>query len=164
DVCSSDLSHFFTLWHNALTSVQNPNDHIRDNAAFNARVGVNLSEKTFLDSLDINVGALASFDRLRDVYDWRTPKGVLLGAYLAYGSFFIQDEFYFGEAQSIGYGDAFYNSKRYNRVDLGWNALKNKNLEASLLATFHFLPGSMSNQQVINLRYNFGGNVPLKKK
>lgn len=157
------FSHFFTLWHNALTSVHNPDDHIQDNAAFNARVGVNLSEMIFLDSLDINVGGLMSFDRLRDVYDWRTPKGLLLGAHLAYRSFFIQDEFYIGEAQSIGFGDAFYNSKRYNRLDLGWNALKSKGLEASLLVSFHFIPGSMSNQQVINLRYNFGGNLPLKR-
>ena len=158
------FSHFFTLWHNALTSVQNPDDHIQDNAALVARVGVDLSEKTFLDSLDINVGGLMSFDRLRNIYDWRTPKGVLLGTHLAYKSFFIQDEFYIGEAQRIGYGDAFYNSKHYNRLDLGWSALRYKHLEASLLVSFHFIPGSMSNQQVINLRYNIGGNVPLKKK
>jgi hypothetical protein len=158
------FSHFFTLWHNALPSVENPDDHIQDNAALVAKLGVDLSEKTFLDSLDINVGGLMSFDRLRNIYDWRTPQGVLLGTYLAFKSFFIQDEFYIGEPQRIGYGDVFYNSKRYNRLDLGWRALKNKYLEASLLVSFHFIPGSMSNQQVINLRYNIGGSVPLKRK
>jgi hypothetical protein len=158
------FSHFFTLWHNALPSVQNPDEHIQDNAAFIAKVGADLSKDTFLDSLDLNIGGLMSFDRLRNIYDWRSPKGILLGAYLAYRSFFVHDELYIGEAQQIGYGDAFYNSKRYNRLDLGWRALKNKYLEASLSISLHFTPKGMSNQQMINLRYNLGGNVPLKRK
>lgn len=158
------FSHFFTLWHNALPSVQNPDEHIQDNAAFIAKVGADLSKDTFLDSLDLNIGGLMSFDRLRNIYDWRSPKGILLGAYLAYRSFFVHDELYIGEAQQIGYGDVFYNSKRYNRLDLGWRALKNKYLEASLSISLHFTPKGMSNQQMINLRYNLGGNVPLKRK
>lgn len=157
------FSHFFTLWHNALTSLENSNEHIRDNAAFAAKLAMNLSENTFLDSLDVHIGGLLSLDRLRTVYDWRAPKGVLLGAHLGYRSFFIQDEWYIGEAQNIGYGDAFYQFKRYNRLDLGWKALKNKHLEASLLVSLHFVPGAMSNQQKISLRYNIGGSIPLKR-
>jgi hypothetical protein len=158
------FSHFFTLWHNALTSTENVNEHIQDNAAFVVRIGIDLSKNTFLDSLDVNVGGLMSLDRLRSIYDWRTPKGILLGSYMAYRSFFIKDELYVGEAQYIGYGDAFYHSEFYNRLDLGWKFFKYRYLDASLMASFHFTPGAVSNQQVINLRYNLGGTIPFKRK
>lgn len=158
------FSYFFTLWHNALTSKEDPNEHIQDNAAFVAHVGIDLSKRTFLDSLDVHLGGLVSLDRLRSVYDWRAPKGALLGVYLGYHSFFLKDEWYLGQAQYIGYGDAFYQFKHYNRLDLGWNAFKNRYLEAGLLVSFHFVPGVVSNQQQISLRYNVGGRVPLKRK
>lgn len=157
------LSHFFTLWHNALTSNKELHEHIQDNAAFALRLGRDFSEKTFLDSLDINIGGLISLDRLRNVYDWRSPKGFLFSTYMRYKSFFLHDEFYIGEKQSIGYGSEFFNSKRYNRLDFGWQAFSIKNLQASLLLSFHFTPGVMSNQQLLSLRYNLGGSIPLKR-
>lgn len=157
------FSHFFTLWHNALPAVQNSNDHIQDNAAFMAKVGVDLSEGTFLGSLDLNIGGLMSFDRLRNVYDWRSPKGIVASIYLDYRSFFLYNEFYIGEEQFIGHGDPFYDSKRYDRLDIGWNAFKTRHLDASISLSLHFTPQAMSNQQMINLRYNLGGNVPLRR-
>ena len=156
------FSHYFTLWHNALTSLDNVNEHVQDNAAFSAKITLDLSEKTFLDSLDLYAGGLLSLDRLRTVYDWRAPKGVLFGAFLGYHSFFIQDEWYIGDAQSIGYGDPFFKFKSYNRLDLGWNALKNRFVEASLLLSLHFVPGALSGQQKISLRYNIGRSIPIK--
>ncbi len=157
------ISHFFTLWHNALTSNDNAIENIQDNAAFAVKVGIDLSKQTFLDSLDVNFGGLVSLDRLRNVYDWRAPKGVTLGTYMGYRSFFIRDELYIGEKQHIGYGDAFYNSTFYSRLDLGWKFFKCKYLDASLMASFHFIPEVVTNQQVINLRYNLGGVFPLKR-
>ena len=157
------LAHFFTLWHNALTSIKKLDEHIQDNAAFALRIGKDFSDNTFLDSLDVNIGGLISLDRLRNVYDWRSPKGLLFSTYMSYKSFFLHDEFYIGEKQSIGYGSEFFNSKHYNRLDFGWQAFSIKNLQASLLLSLHFTPGAISNQQLLSLRYNLGGAIPLRK-
>lgn len=155
------VSHHFTLWHNALTSVENADEHIRDNGAFTASIGYDASRLTFLDSLDVQLGGLISMDRLRNVYKWRTPKGVLLGAYLAYQAFFIKETWYIGDSQEIGFGDPFYQFKNYNRLDLGWKAFQSKNLEASVGTSFHFAKGAMLNQQQLSLRYSIGGNIPI---
>ncbi len=155
-------SHDIILWHNSLPKNAASDVHIRDNLAAILRLGMDISSPPLVDSLTFSVGGMISFDRMRGVYDWRSPKGTLLEAYAGYKSFFVQDVFYMGEAQYIGIGDSFYASERYNRLDLGWTPFRYKRIEGKLVVSLHFTPGAFDNQQAFKLRYNIGGNYKTR--
>lgn len=152
------IKHFATLWHNAgpMVDEPDPNDHIRDNGAASVHFGADLSRLGWLDSIDVNVGGIINYDRLRNVYEWRFPKGIISEIYLEQSKFFVRNTFYTGQALSIPYGDVFYTSKQYNRLDIGWIPLRYKNLEGRFIAGFHFSEGVVDNQQQFLLRYTFG--------
>jgi len=155
------VKHFAALWHNAgvMADQSDPDDHIRDNGAASLHLGIDLSDKNWLDSINVNVGGIINYDRLRNVYDWQTPKGFISELYVEHSRFFVRNTFYTGQSLSIPYGDVFYTSKQYNRLDVGWVPLRNKNLEGRFTAGFHFSEGVMDNQQQFILRYNIGKSL-----
>lgn len=154
------FAHHVMLWHNAGPKVKVAGDQVRDNGAAMARIGINLSEQTFLDSLDINMGGIIGYDRLRGSYGWRTATGFITGLHAAYRNFFIDNTFFAGEPLDIPYGDRFYTAERYDRLELGWTPLRYKGLEGKFIASFHFTPGAVDNQQQFLLRYHIGGHYP----
>ena len=151
------ISHQVTLWHNAGTQSGGEQLPLHDNGAALVKVGLDLSSSlSFPDSLDISAGGLIALDRLRGVYDWRTPKGLIVDLYAEYRKFFIANSFYAGESLPIVYGDRFYTATRYNRIDLGWKPLQYKGLEGQFTLSFHLTPGAVDNQQQFSLRYQIG--------
>ncbi|WP_316794317.1 hypothetical protein [Pedobacter frigoris] len=158
------ISHYAMMLHNAGPAIDIPGDHIQDNGAAAVKVGVDLSGRTFLDSLTINTGGLMSFERVRSIGGWRTPKGLLLEAQLEYRRFGITNSFYTGEAHNITYGDQFYTAKTYNRTDLTWRPRIYKGIEGQFTLSFHFLEGVIDSQQAFGIRYNITGSKSLKGK
>ena len=143
-----------TLYHNALTNVGNPDDHIQDNAVAVVRLGIDLSNQTSLDSMTIDVGGVLGVDRLRTIYD-RTSKAFISNIHLGYRHFFLHNTLYIGEAINVPNGDSYYHRDKYNRVDLGWYPFKNKNIDGKFTASFHLYKGGIDNQQAFTLRYRF---------
>lgn len=163
------LGHFFlnhqaTLWHNALSSNPAIEQHIQDNLALLLRVGWASKPAGFIDSLRVSMGGLFSADRLRHVYDWRSPRGVIAHLYAAHRMFFVENELYVGDPQIIPNGISFFAEKFYHRVDVGWVPLKGKRIDGSLTLRFHFTPKGMDNQQVLSLRYFIGGDLPVQAR
>jgi len=144
------------LYHNALSSNDDIDEHIQDNAVVLLRIGTDLSRRTFLDSLTIDAGMAVGFDRVRSEYDFRTAKGFLSNIHLGYRQFFLSNTLYLGEALNLPNGDSFYHRDTYNRLDLGWMPFRKGNLEGRFTASFHFAPDQVSNQQAFTLRYRFG--------
>ena len=107
------ISHYAMMLHNAGPAVSIEGDHIEDNGALAVKVGLDLSKKTFLDSLTINAGGLMSFERVRTIGGWQTPKGLLLEFHAEYRRFGIINSYYNGEGHNIRFGDRFYTSKVY---------------------------------------------------
>lgn len=147
-----------TLYHNALTSVDNPDEHIQDNAVFTAKVGLDFSEKTILDSLTIDAGAVYGFDRVRTEYE-DSGVGLISNVHIGYKKFHLQNTLYLGKALNIPNGDPFYHRDKYNRLDLGWSPFKTDKIEGKFIASFHFREGGMDNQQAFTIRYNFGQSL-----
>lgn len=143
-----------TLYHNALTNTNNPDEHIQDNAVLVLRLGLDFSENTLLDSLTIDAGTVLGFDRVRTEYS-SNSKAFISNIHLTYKKFFIHNTLYLGEAINLPYGDSFYHRERYNRLDLGWVPFKGKNIDGKFTASFHFREGGMDNQQAFTLRYRF---------
>jgi hypothetical protein len=159
------LSHYAFVYHNAGAAIPIPNDYLQDNGGVMAEIGVNLSQRTALDSLTISAGVMASIERTRAISSKiNTPKGFISNIYAAYKKWSIQNTFYSGQGHHIIYGDPFYNSKTYNRIDLGWAPIKSKNLEGKFVFSYHFLDGIIDNQQAFFLRYNLNGAKDLKKR
>ena len=144
------------LYHNALTSNPEIEEHIQDNGIVIVRAGVDLSHTTFLDTLTADAGVAFGFDRVRTEYDLRTARGFIANVHLGYRSFFLHNTLYLGEAQNLPNGDSFYHRDTYNRLDLGWTPFKKGNVDGKVTASFHFAPDQVSNQQAFTLRYRFG--------
>lgn len=147
------------LYHNALTSNAEIEDHIQDNGIVLLRAGADWSRKTFLDSLTIDAGMAIGFDRVRTEYDLRVARGFISNIYLGYKQFFLGNTLYLGDAQNLPNGDSFYQRETYNRLDLGWTPFRKGNLEGKFTASFHFAPDQVSNQQAFTLRYRFGKSL-----
>src|SRR5215217_996853 len=156
-------SHYAMMLHNAGPAIPIPNDHLEDNGAVAVKVGLDLSKKTFLDSLTINTGGLLSLERVRSVSSWKTPKGLLFELQAEYHRFGITNSFYTGQRHHIDYGDQFYTAKTYNRTDLTWRPRIYKGIEGQFTLSFHFLEGVIDSQQAFGIRYNIFASKSLKK-
>lgn len=156
------FEHQIMLWHYALSQNSSADQHIRDNLGFRAVIGYQRRSEGFIDSLNLSAGVLLSLDRLRTIYDWRTPKGGVFALYAKHRSVFIDDELYLGQAQDLPNGTSFYNEKVYNKLDLGWSPIRHARFSGALILRLHFTPAGMDNQQLLSLRYRIGGQLPLR--
>lgn len=155
--------HYAMMFHNAGPGINIPGDHIQDNGAAALKLGLDLSDRTFLDTLTLKLGGVMSFERTRSVTGWQTPRGYLLELHAGYKRFAITNSFYHGEGHRLIYGDQFYTAKTYNRADLIYTPIKFKNIEGQFVFSFHFLEGVMDNQQAFSLKYNISGSRSLKQ-
>lgn len=153
------LAHSGLLYHNALTSNDEIEEHIQDNAVITAKAGLDFSHKTVFDSLTVDAGAVIGFDRTRTVYEMRTAKGFITTQHIGYKQFFITNTLYRGQPQNLPNGDPFYRRSNYDRLDLGWVPFRAKAIEGKLVASFHFSEGNIDNQQAFTLRYTFGQRI-----
>lgn len=150
------------MYHNALTSNDNLDEHIQDNAVLMARIGLDLTEKTNLDSISMDIGGAVGFDRLRTIYE-NNMAGLVANIFVGYKKFYVSNTFYKGDALNLPNGDPFYKRDSYNRLDLGWIPFKSKNIDGKFTASFHFTDSGMDNQQAFTLRYRFAESFWKKK-
>lgn len=155
------FDNYFVLYHYAGPAEPIPDDHIRDNAGLMLRLGIDLSKKTFFDSLSLNVSWLGSFDRLRNVYDWQTPSGFQYGFFIQKKNFYCNTFLYTGEGQSIAYGDSFYKAPVYGRADFGYEFIKQKAVQIRFVFSLHYIEEKLDNQQLLTV---FISTDNLRKK
>lgn len=154
------ISHYFLLMHDAGAEVLLPNDHITDNGGGEIRLGLDFSHKTVFDSLTVEAGGLFSLERSRGVDGFRTPKGFIFKAFLSYHKFALYEEFYKGEGSNIIYGDSYFSKPTYNRIDLIYTPFLFDRIKGQFIASFHFSPGYLNdNQQVFRVSYDLGRKV-----
>jgi hypothetical protein len=161
------FAHYAYMFHNAGPGIPIPGDNVQDNGAAIAKLGLDLSGRSFLDSLTIDGGGMMSFERTRNVTGWVLPTGLIFSLRAGYKRFGIADTFYAGEGHTLIYGDPFYTAKTYNRLDLSWTPILSRNIEGKFVFSFHFMEGVVDNQQAFLLRYRisgFGGPGPALRR
>jgi hypothetical protein len=159
------VSHYFMLEHDAGAAVAVPNDNIRDNGAGQIRLGLDFSHKTILDSLSVEAGGMMSLERVRGLDGFQKPAGFVANAYLSYGRFALFDEFYKGHGHEITYGDAFYEKKTYNRLDIIWTPFLYNRIKGQFILSLHQVPGFRgSNQEAFRVTVDLGRRTLLKFK
>ena len=156
------ISHYFLLLHDA-GSASDANA-ITDNGGAQLKLGVDLSHRTFLDSLSIEAGGMTSIERTRGVTGLRLPKGFIATAYLSWHWIALYDEFYSGQGSTIYYGDAFYEKKFYNRLDFMFTAFSASRLKGQFIFSVHRTPGFTSNQEAFRVTYDLGRRVIARFK
>ena len=157
------ISHFAFMMHDAGAAILLPDDHITDNGGAEVKMGLDFTKKQqLLDSLSFEAGVLVSFQRERGVDGFATPKGFVANAFGSFGRFAIFDEFYAGQGSYIGFGDAFYEKKFYNRLDLIFNSFAAKGLKGQFVLSIHHTPGFTSNQEAFRVAYELGRKTIAK--
>ncbi|MGZ3871691.1 MAG: hypothetical protein ACXVJD_02170 [Mucilaginibacter sp.] len=159
------ISHYFLLMHDAGAEILLPDDHIGDNGGAQIRLGLDFSHKqTTFDSLAFEAGGMMSFQRERGLDGFKTPRGFVASAYLGYHRFAAFDEFYAGQGSTMTYGDAFYQKKFYNRLDLMFTPFLFDHIKGQFIFSIHRTPGFTSNQEAFRITYDLGRKVIARFK
>ena len=156
------LQHFNYMFHYAKDLDPVVENFINDNALMLTSVGVNLSELTFFDQLDINAGWLAGIERSRaEDAGWISNNGFLMEMHLAYKRIGIFNTLYLGEGQmkfyadhsnKLYWGDPIYRAGNYNRSDFYVNFIKTNKVKLNLTYSLHFAEGNMYHEQLLKLQ------------
>ncbi len=144
------FENYFYMYHFADAGIRDSLFHIRDNGGGVFLFGIDLSEKIYSK---IAVGTAFSYDRYRpDPYVF---KG---GAYgrlnVEYSRYLLRVTQYYGESLSLAYGNKFYTSKVYTRIDAEFNLIKHKNVQLKFQFATHCFPEGYDFSQKVILRFN----------
>jgi hypothetical protein len=156
--------HDLLLVHLAGPAVDIPGDHIRDQGGVYARIGLNLSSKSFFDSLSISTGYAMSYDRLRNVYDLKLYNGSLSEIVLEYRNFGVKNTLYFGNGQAPGIGEAVYEASFYNRTDLYWIVFKAVGVDARIEFSFHLIEDVLDFSQKFTVYAKLDGKKKIMRQ
>lgn len=151
----------FIMMHFAGPAIRIPNDHIRDNGGLVAVAGMNLSHKTFLDSLEVSSGIAFSYDRLRNVYNFRFPIGSFSEINLLYKFVGIKSTFYFGQGQIQMVGDGLYQASFYNRTDMYLKFFKRGRVNGKVQFSLHFIEHVLDVSQSFTIYADLSGRKPV---
>lgn len=135
------------MYHYAHTAISHEDEHIRDNGVVVVTLGLNAADHTFLDSLKLSLSGIKSFERERNVTDWRTPNGLILDFTIEYKGFGVSNTYYYGQGHWLDWGDPFYRLNRYNRTDIYYRLLRFKKVTGSFTYSLHYAEGGISHQQ-----------------
>jgi hypothetical protein len=155
--------HDFIMYHYAGPAIPVPGDHIRDNGGLTANIGADLSAVLKIDSLVFSSGLALSYDRIRNRYGFIFPAGWLSSIKIMHKGAGINGLYYYGESQVLLYGDGFYKSDNYGRLDLFYESNKQRSISGKLQFSFHFLPGKINSSQSFTIYINLEGRRNILK-
>ena len=156
------LTHHFVVGHFAGPRIPIPGYHLRDNGGFDVNLGVNLSEKVFLDTLLFSAGALVSLDRTRSVYDVQMPAGFVGRFTVMHKSMGLSGLLYAGEGHTFLYGDPFYRLQRYGRLGIFFAPFRSGAVTMKIDCALHFVQGKLDHSQLILISMRLDGSRPFR--
>lgn len=128
------------MYHNAQSYYPFDSIPLQDNGIMSLVFGTDLSEITLFDNLMISAGYLASYNRFRpDPLQW--GRGVIANLDLGYNIFGIKGVYYYGTPIEFKYGDPFYASGNYGRLDLFMDPFQHKNVKVRMDWSLHIVAG-----------------------
>lgn len=151
--------------HFAKTLHPDPSQHVVDNFLVNPYIGVDLSNKSVLDSLCVKAGALVTIERNREFSEWKTPAGFWLDAVFEWKWLGLRNSFYKGgklfplynQFGSLLYqGEAYYQSDFYNRTDVYAKLLNNRFMQLQAQLNFNLARNNFMFYQRIILDIHIG--------
>lgn len=153
------IEDYFLLYHYALTSNDELDEHITDNMSYAAYLGYDFAPLTGLQKAWLKLGVLGS-----GIQDRGTDNGYIRGNSFSgqlYGEgkrFALRSTFSFGDNHQIMTGDPYYAQDSYVRTDVIWKFLQHKNIQGHFNLSFHVVDGTVDQQQQLSLLYSFGNS------
>ena len=148
---------FFYMFHYAGSLNRAIPEPVQDNGLILTSLGIDLTEKTMFEKLDVNIGWSVGLDRDRGSADgWITPHGFLSEIRAEYKNIGIFNTLYVGQGQQSLYkqhqnrlywGDPTYRVSKYNRADVYVNFVKNPVVSVKLIYSLHFMENKMFHEQ-----------------
>jgi len=156
------VEHFGHMYHFAGMMYPIVNEAYHDNFLFKTSAGVNLSDKTYFHTLEINAGWVAGFERARaDNTGWIKMHGFLTEARIEYKGIGLFNTYYNGDGlmkffgdhgSDLYWGDPVYRANKYNRTDLYLSFYKNSYIDMELTYSLHFLESNMYHEQMLKIK------------
>jgi hypothetical protein len=145
--------------------------HIVDNGMARLCAGFSLPANAWLDSLNINAGALASYSRERSVDEkYRASTGFIGEITLEKFGLGVKNTLYVGEnqmplypkygMQHLYWGDPFYQNKFYNRTDIYVQFFDTDRVQARFTWALHAAEKILSHQQRFTLSVRLDSAQP----
>ena len=153
------FDYFAYMFHHAGNAGSNKN--IRDNGGSAVYAGVNLSSiLSFMQLFKFDIGGMGSYDRLRPgPIDFSGGISARVNAHFKrYGFDFTG---YWGDELNLAYGDKFYSSGNYARIDLFFVPFKSKYIESRFNWGIHRIAGETNSSQQLFIIVNIEGFKPL---
>ncbi len=149
------LNPLFLMYHNARS--YNPNDtiHLQDNGIFALLAAYEMKDDQSAYSLNLSAGIVSSYNRFRPA-DFIWGRGLLSNINFRYTVFGISGVYYFGTPIDFIYGDPFYRSGNYGRIDFFIDPFKNQNIDSKIAWNLHYIPGEgihHSQQLLISVKF-----------
>ena len=149
------LQATFLMYHNARSYSILDSVPLQDNGILSSLIGYELGDKQDPFSLSISSGIISSYNRFRPQdFDWR--RGMISNIKMRYTFFGLNGVYYYGNPIVFEYGDPFYRSGNYGRVDFYIDPFKNPNIESKIAWNLHFVPGEgMHHSQQVLISVTF---------
>ena len=160
------LRDYTFMYHFAGTMDPAYSEALHDNVISMTSFGVDLSEKTFFDKLDVNVGWAVTTERARsESTGWLKHNGFISEATIQYkwlgvfNSFYAGDShmaFYSDHSSELYWGDPFYRANKYNRTDIYIDFMHSDIASLKLIYSLHACENTVYHQQSLRLSVNIG--------
>ncbi len=154
------LSHFFLnpsilMYHEARSYQRSDAHPIRDNGVMSMMAGYGVDNNKEPLSVKLSAGYILSYDRLRPAeLEW--GRGWIAHVDFRYTIFGFKGVYYFGTPVVFEYGDPFYQSGNYGRMDIFADPFRKENIDSKIGWNIHFVPGEgvhHSQQLIMRVRF-----------
>jgi hypothetical protein len=151
------------MTHFAGPAIPIPNDHIRDNGGLYSGLGLDFSRNSIFDSLTVSTGLCFSYNRIRNVYDFRFFFGSLTYIIAEFKGFGIKITTYFGDGQNQITGDGLYSAPIYNRFDFYWRIFRKNLIQGKVEFSLHLIENVLDTSQSFTIYAALGGKKSLNE-
>jgi len=155
--------HFAYLLHFAGMMEPEIPESLHDNGLLLYSLGIDLSTKTNFETLEANAGWSIGLERDRDIGAWHYPHGFYSELKAEYGGLELYNTFYKGQSQQVFcndhgsdlyWGDPFYRTNAYDRIDLSAWFYKSAVVNIKLTISLHFTEQTMYHQQLFTASFD----------
>jgi hypothetical protein len=145
----------FLMYHNAHSFSPADSIPLQDNGIYSALLGFQWERGEGLFSGNISAGYLGSYNRYRPT-PFSLSHGMISNINMFTGIFGMKGVYYFGGPIDFAYGDPFYQSGNYGRLDIFIDPFRQERIESRLGWVFHVVPGEgIHHSQQILIRVAF---------
>ncbi len=145
----------FLMVHDAKRSSLLDTIPIRDNGGFSLAAGYAMQQPERAMSVVVSTALIATYNRVRPG-DFEWGRGLLTNIEFRHTIFEFNGVYYFGSPVDLFYGDPFYRSGHYGRMDFFVDPFRHPKIDSKIGWNLHFVPGEgvyHSQQLIIDIRF-----------